>query len=310
MGDGPPVASLWRWRGVMAAAAGVIGAILMVPFTLPWAEAMPAAEAAVSARAPGYLALGDSITFGFREGSTVPPPAYTDAWSFVGYPEDIGAALGWHVVNAACPGETAASFINVQAQSNGCETFATGGPGYRGSFPLHVKYRGPQLQYAVGYLRAHPETKLVSLMIGVNDLLACVATTADRCASEHDKVLGKVADDVAHILGTIRKSGRYTGQIVVVNYYSLNSANSLSNATLFDNTGVAQLNTAVDHAATPFDVTFASGKDAFESAALQSGGDSCSAGLLTQLKGGGCGVHPSVAGQAVLALAVERVIRH
>jgi hypothetical protein len=95
-----------------------------------------------------------------------------------------------------------------------------------------------------------------------------------------------------------------------VNYYSLNSANSVGSATLFDNTGIAQLNAAVDHAAAPFAVAFASGKGAFESAALQSGGDSCAAGLLTQLKGGGCGIHPSVAGQAVLALAVERVIRH
>jgi len=294
----------------MTVAVGVLVAVLMVPVALSPAVTVPAAEAAVSAHAAGYLALGDSITFGFREGSTVPPPTYTDARSFVGYPEDIGAALGWRVVNAACPGETAASFIDVQAPSNGCERFATGGSAYRSSFPLHVKHRGPQLQYAVGYLRAHPETKLVSLMIGVNDFLACVTTTADHCASEHDEVLGKVSDDVAHILGTIRKSGRYTGQIVVVNYYPLHRANSLNNATLFDNTGVTQLNTAVDHAAIPYDVTVAHGQDAFESAALHSGGDPCVAGLLTQLKDGGCGIHPSAAGQAVLALAVERVVRH
>ncbi|HEX3796359.1 MAG TPA: SGNH/GDSL hydrolase family protein [Acidimicrobiales bacterium] len=293
----------------MTAAAGVMGVVLIVPLTLTSAGTTPPAEAAVSAHEPSYLALGDSITFGFREGSTVPPPAYTDARSFVGYPEDVGAALGWRVVNAACPGETAASFINVRALSNGCETFATGRPGYRGSFPLHVTYRGPQLRYAVTYLRAHPETKLVSLMIGVNDLFACVATTADHCTSEHGEVLGKIADDVAHILGTIRKSGRYTGQIVVVNYYSLSSADSVGSAALFDDTGIAQLNAAVDHAAAPFAVSVASGEGVFQSAALQSGGDSCVAGLLTQLKGGGCGIHPSVAGQAVLALAVERVIR-
>lgn len=237
-----------------------MGTVLVVPLTLlPTGTVLPAG-AVVSVHAPGYLALGDSITFGFREGSTVPPPAYADAQSFVGYPEDIGAALGWRVVNAACPGETAASFIDVRAQSDGCETFASSGPGYRASFPLHVTYRGPQLQYAVGYLRAHPKTKPVSLVIGVNDLFACVATTADHCASEHGKVLGKVADDVAHILGTIRKGGHYTGQIVVVNYYSLSSAESVGSATLFDNTGIAQLNAAVDHAAVPFAVTFASGE--------------------------------------------------
>ncbi len=50
-----------------------------------------------------------------------------------------------------------------------------------------------------------------------------------------------VADDVAHMLRAIRKSVRYTGQIVVVNYYSLYNANSLNNASWFDNTGTAQL---------------------------------------------------------------------
>jgi hypothetical protein len=34
----------------------------------------------------------------------------------------------------------------------------------------------------------------------------------------------------------------------------------------------------------------------------------CDAGLLTQLSGGDCGVHPSYAGQCLLALAVERAL--
>jgi lysophospholipase L1-like esterase len=291
----------------MTAVVGAVGVILMVAVTLPLIQTTQSAGAAASARAPGYLALGDSITFGFREAMAIPPPSYKDARSFVGYPEDVGSALGWHVVNAACPGESAASFINVRAKSNGCESVVTGG--YRAGFPLHVAYHGSQLHYAVGYLRAHPDTKLVSLMIGINDLLVCVDTTADQCASEHDQVLGKVSDDVAHILRTIRTNGRYTGQIVIVNYYSINDANNLSDPALFNTAGIAQLNTAVDHAAAPFAVTVADGEGAFESAALHSGGNSCAAGLLTQLEGGGCGIHPSVAGQAVLALAVERVIR-
>ena len=38
-------------------------------------------------------------------------------------------------------------------------------------FPLHVKYSGSQLDYAVSYLKTHKKVRLVSLMVGANDLL-------------------------------------------------------------------------------------------------------------------------------------------
>ena len=53
----------------------------------------------------------------------------------------------------------------------------------------------------------------------------------------------------------------------------------------------------------------ANGWLAFENAAAGTKGNLCTAGLLTQLVGGGCGIHPSLAGQAVLALAVEEAIQ-
>ncbi len=55
-------------------------------------------------------------------------------------------------------------------------------PGYRTMFPLHVKYSGSQLDYAVSYLKTHKNVRLVSLMIGANDLFVCEETTADHCA--------------------------------------------------------------------------------------------------------------------------------
>src|SRR5436305_11926543 len=69
----------------------------------------------------GYLALGDSVTFGFEESGVKPRPNYTNAASFVAYPEMLGRELRLKVANAACSGETTASFLNVKAQSNGCE---------------------------------------------------------------------------------------------------------------------------------------------------------------------------------------------
>jgi hypothetical protein len=48
-------------------------------------------------------------------------------------------------------------------------------------------------------------------------------------------------------------------------------------------------------------VVIADGFGELQAASARSGGDTCTAGLLTQLSTGGCGIHPSYAGQALLA---------
>src|SRR5438270_138910 len=62
-----------------------------------------------------YLALGDSVTFGYEEAGVVPPPDYHNAASFVNYPQLVGRALHLKVANAACSGETSSSLINPHA---------------------------------------------------------------------------------------------------------------------------------------------------------------------------------------------------
>jgi lysophospholipase L1-like esterase len=277
-------------------AALTVGALLAVS---PPAGAAPDLAQVHKIRAgSGYLALGDSVPFGYREPASLPtPPDYSDPSSFVGYPEDVAADLSLADTNAACPGETSTSFITGTEPSNGCEG------GYRAAFPLHVAYSGSQLGFAVGFLERHRDTRLVSLTIGANDGFLCQRTTADQCASELPAVLQTVGRNVATILGAIRDDAHYVGQIVLVDYYSLDYG---------DPTQVAlsrALNTALTAAATPFDVEIADGFAAFQAAAAQAGGDSCAAGLLTMLSGGGCGVHPSVAGHQLLAAALEQVIR-
>jgi lysophospholipase L1-like esterase len=249
-----------------------------------------------------YLALGDSVSFGYREAANLPAPDYPDAASFVGYPENVAGALGVHVANAACPGETSASFVTAPVQSNGCENSPGGGPGYRSAYPLHVSYQGTQLTYALHYLKTHPSTRLVTLMIGANDGFLCQETTKDACASELPAVLKQVKQNVKTILTVVRDEAGYQGQIVIVNYYSLDYSSAADNASSLG------LNQAMDSAAKPFGVTVADGYGTFEKAAAQVGGNSCTAGLLTTLTTGGCGVHPSVGGQALLAQAVEQAI--
>jgi lysophospholipase L1-like esterase len=250
-----------------------------------------------------YLALGDSVPFGYEESSVVPAPNYADASSFLGYPELLGSELHLKIVNAACPGETSSSLIDPTAQSHSCEnTLGKGNVGYRTMFPLHVSYPGSQLGFAISYLKKHHDVRLVSLMVGGDDLFLCQETTADHCASlpEQAGVLGTIVKNDKTILSAIRNQAHYGGQVALVNYYSISA--SLTALTALGNQTIAT-------ALKPFHVVVADAFGEFAAAAAHSGGDPCTAGLLTQLSGGGCGVHPSYAGQSLLAQAVEKAIR-
>src|SRR5215472_18823320 len=122
--------SLIRRAAVVAGVAVGMAAVLM--------PAVPASAGSVTGPAANgtYLALGDSVAFGFVPPDAVPPPNYRSANSFAGYPEDVGHALRLGVWNASCPGETTASMLVAGAQSNGCENSLGSPVGYRTQFPL------------------------------------------------------------------------------------------------------------------------------------------------------------------------------
>jgi lysophospholipase L1-like esterase len=252
-----------------------------------------------------YLALGDSVSFGYLESQVVPSPDYTDASNFRGFPEHASRALRLRLANASCPGETSSSLIDADAPSNGCEN-APGSPnaGYRTVYPLHVKYSGSQLAYAVRFLKRNPRTRLVTLMIGANDLFRCQATTSDGCASEFPATLERVKRNVRRIMSDIRRKARYRGQIVLVRYFSpdYNSA--------FFTGAVQALNKTAHDAAKPYRVRVADGFGEWRRASERSGDNPCTAGLLTQLgEPGRCGVHPSWSGQSLLSQALIRAIK-
>jgi lysophospholipase L1-like esterase len=250
---------------------------------------------------PGYLALGDSIAFGYR-----PLPSFADyrnPAAFTAYPEDVARALKLNLVNAACPGETTASMINTGAPSNGCETNARGGPGYRRIAPLHVSYRGSQLSYAVRYLQLHPDTQLVTIGIGANDLFRCEETTADHCAGpDLGRTLAGVTANLDTILSALRNQARYRHTLVVVTYYALNYGDAASV------TPVEALNAALAGPATRYGARLADGFAAFRAASARAGGNTCAAGLRIKLASGGCDLHPTALGQQVLAAAVEAAL--
>ena len=104
-----------------------------------------------------YLALGDSVAFGFN------PLVDLRSQQVSGYPELIAEARGLEITNLACPGEATGGFVSSNGADNHCRE-------NRKAYPLHVAYDGTQLQAAVEYLAATPETELVTIDIGANDV--------------------------------------------------------------------------------------------------------------------------------------------
>jgi lysophospholipase L1-like esterase len=251
-----------------------------------------------------YLALGDSVAFGYVPPNAVPAPNYLNAHSFIGYPEYLAQQLNERVSNASCPGETTASMLVAGAQSNGCENSVGSPVGYSTLYPLHVQYQGTQMDYALHYLAAHKHTRLVTIDVGANDAFVCQATTLDHCSSNAE--LFGVASAIAANLGTIfhelRDVAGYQGPIVALTYYSLNYNDPAQVA------GALFLNSVIAGVATLNGGIVANGFAAFQGPSAGFAGDPCAAGLLIKLPGGTCNIHPSPAGHRLLAAAIVDAI--
>lgn len=251
-----------------------------------------------------YLALGDSVAFGYVPPQAVPAPDYDRPRSFVGYPELLARRLHERLANASCPGETTASMLVAGAQSFGCENSPGSPVGYRTLYPLHVHYAGTQMQYALRYLAFHRHTRLITIDIGANDAFLCQATTVDQCASpvEFAGVAAQITSNLGTILRDLRTESHYRGPIVVLTYYSL----SYSDPAQIQSTQA--LDSVIAAAATANGATVADGFAAFQGPSLAAGGDPCAAGLLIKLPDGTCNIHPSRAGHRLLARAIVEAL--
>ena len=92
-----------------------------------------------------YLALGDSMAYGFQPTKANLPPSGVKT----GYVDLLAAKLRQlsheiQVVNYGCPGESTVTFIH-----GGCDWLKHGGK-------LHDPFHGAQLAAALAFLRAHP----------------------------------------------------------------------------------------------------------------------------------------------------------
>jgi len=164
------------------------------------ASAKPALAAAPKFNPPKsyYLALGDSVTYGYQASNIV--PGFTADDFDTGYVDVFAARLRSiqppiQVVNFGCPGESSTTFIR-----GGCPAALIG-------FPLHDAFSGPQLDAALPFLRAHPgQVSPITITLWGNDVrelleacgpdLSCVLSgapaTIDRLASNLDMILGRL----------------------------------------------------------------------------------------------------------------------
>jgi lysophospholipase L1-like esterase len=248
-----------------------------------------------------YLALGDSVVFGYIAGDGF---AYVNPNNFVGYPDYAGRELGLDSVNASCPGEASGGFQIPPpgGNDNGCRPF-------KAHFPLHVSYAGAptQMAFATQFLSGHHNTHLVTLGLGANDAFILQRT----CGTDQNCLLAGLAAMSANIdaiLGGIRATG-YEGVLEVVNYYSLDYADPAQVG------GAQLLNHFVTASAAKHHAVVADVFTAFQNAAAVAGGHTCEAGLLnigTSSPAPGfpnCDVHPSQSGQQLLARVVEDTYR-
>ncbi|HEY3828863.1 MAG TPA: SGNH/GDSL hydrolase family protein [Solirubrobacteraceae bacterium] len=171
--------------------------------------------------APTYLALGDSLAFGYSQAKfnglypNENPAAYN-----TGYVDDFGKVLklftpALQVVNDGCPGETTDSFIS--------------GPcAYQLAFPLHHPYVGgpssSQLSDALAYLGAHPGTvSPITLDIGANDALGLIEGAckleAACIAKGAPAAFAHIGANLGLILGDLRAAAPHA-QIIVLGLYN------------------------------------------------------------------------------------------
>ena len=241
-----------------------------------------------------YLALGDSLPFGFNP--LIQPPALS---KFAGYPLLVGEFLHRKLANASCIGETSTSFITglamddlgVLIPSEGCQN-------YKAAHPLFVSYTGSQLNYAVSYLKSNPKTQLVTINIGGNDLAFLQYQCSVNPACNPAPTFAKYASNLSVIFSRIRGEAGYQGPIVLLTYYAFDYTNAVQAG------AIALLNQTATTVAGLYNVTIADGFTAFAIVSGPFAGKPCDAGLLIKLPNGACDTHPTLLGQAVLGAAV------
>lgn len=235
-----------------------------------------------------YLALGDSVAFGYD-----PRVDHAhEAQYSKGYAELLAANQSLEETNASCPGEASGGFMSPDGNDNGCRE-------NRQAYTLHVSYEGTQLAYAVDYLQTHPNTQLVTLDLGGNDVGKLNNMCAGSTTCIFSGIVGTLTDydkNMGYIFSELRKV--YKGPLVGLAIYNPYPTDTTAEW------GLGKLNGLLAAQVASHDGIFVDGLAAFHAASP----DPCKDGLLIAMPDGTCDIHPSPAGHKVLADAIEAAI--
>lgn len=220
-------------------------AAISVAFVTLIAGALPAAAAPGQYQAPRkyYLALGDSLAYGFEQAKfSVGAPAQTFD---TGYVDDFALAIhslrpDVQVVNYGCPGETSSTYLT------GCTWQAT---------PLHDAYTRSQDTAALAFLNAHPgQVSPITVDLGANDGLDFIKGCHfdSTCIAEGlPGVLETLGANLSRTLAHLRASAPRS-EIIVMQYYNPLYVVAPSTDGL-----LVQLNGVIAAAAAPYGVRLA-----------------------------------------------------
>jgi lysophospholipase L1-like esterase len=189
-----------------------------------------ASGAGASTAGSTYLALGDSLAYGYHAAQfEAEYPNINPAKFEGGYVQDFAKLLKLtnpklQVINDGCPGETTETLIKGSGIGGFCAGGATGKP-----FPyffLHHSYgtHTSQLADALAILKENPNVSPITLDIGANDLLQYLATkcgfpTGFTCTEAQVATLfAKTAGNVAAILGQLHAAAP-KAELIMVGIY-------------------------------------------------------------------------------------------
>ena len=163
-----------------------------------------------------YLALGDSLAFGFQfekfnaNFPTVPPSIFSTGYvdALAGMLREIRPEIT--TLNYGCTGETTVTFIQ-----GGCTYTAVG-------FALHDPYDGSQLSAALAFLNTHRgKVSPITLNLGTNDLIALRMLCGDNVScyfANGPAVLDEIATNLHYILSQLREAAPDAEIITFTNY--------------------------------------------------------------------------------------------